>query len=106
MTAKQAGVGGRRKDKAAAKNGDYERSVQENQIKRKNGRREPMVALPSCWRQTARKRGSIQEDTVQKWYQWLASVKLYRAIRFEQAQSPNGWKGGDEGLVNDGCIGT
>ena len=38
-TAKQAGgVGGRRRDEAAAKNEDYERSDKENQIKRKNGR--------------------------------------------------------------------
>ena len=37
--AKQAGeVNGRRRDEAAATNGDYERSNKENQIKRKNGR--------------------------------------------------------------------
>ena len=36
---KQAGgVGGRRRDEAAAKNEDYERSDKENQIQRKNGR--------------------------------------------------------------------
>ena len=38
-SAKQAGgVNGRRRDEAAAKNGDYERSCKENQIKRKHGR--------------------------------------------------------------------
>ena len=38
-SAKQAGgANGRRRDEAAAKNGDYERSDKENQVKRKNGR--------------------------------------------------------------------
>ena len=43
---KQAGgVNGRRRDEAAAENGDYETSVKENQIKRKNGRYKQMVGL-------------------------------------------------------------
>ena len=33
--------------------------------------------LLSCWRQTARKPGSIQErkNTMQKWYDWLEEMK-------------------------------
>ena len=62
-SAKQAGrVNGRRTGEAAAKNEDYEGFDEEDQIKRKKEwTLKTDGGLLSCWRQTARKHGSIQE---------------------------------------------
>ena len=70
-TAKQAGgVDGRRGDEAAAKNGYHERSEKENQIKRKNGCPEPMVAADTeeAWIHPG------GEDAVLKWFELLEKL--------------------------------
>ena len=61
-TAKEAGgVGGRRRDEAAEKNEYYEGSNKENQIKKEEWTLRADGGLLSCWRQTLRKRASIQD---------------------------------------------
>ena len=61
-TAKQAGgVKGRRRDEAAAKNEDYETSDKENLIKKQEWTLKTDGGFLSFWRQTVRKRGSIQD---------------------------------------------
>ena len=61
-SAKQAGgVNGRRRDEAAAKNGDHERSDKENQVKREKLTLKADGGFLNCWLQTVRKRGSTQD---------------------------------------------
>ena len=60
VVVKQAGgVGGGRRDEAAAKNEEYEGFDKENQIKRIELTLGADGGLWSCWRQIARKRGFI-----------------------------------------------
>ena len=61
---KAGGVGGRRRDGAAAKIEDYEGFDEENQIKKKAMAPEADGGLLSCWRQTVRERGSIQDGKI------------------------------------------
>ena len=70
------GVNGRRRDEAAAKNDDYEKSDKENIVQRKNGRTNKWwvsdLVVADCekaWIHTG------WEDAMQKWYNWLEEMK-------------------------------